>query len=416
MAGLASREATSTAEMFRDSTGTIVRVEDSITMLLGWRPEDLIGKTSLDLVHPQDEVGAVRAWIEMLESPGSTVVWRGRYLSASGAWTWIETRNTNQLDDPRDGVVATVMAAADAAPLSIEEQLLAREQLFSQLAEALPVGLVQFDARRNVTFTNAQLQAFLRSGVEVTIDTLLARVLGSDRDLLASALDRVLDGEPVDDLEFRLATARDFHRVCSLSLRTLSDQGGIVTGAIGCVSDVTDRVQLRRQLEFRANVDGLTSCLNRRAILDLLTDALRRRAGRSGVAVAFVDLDGFKQINDEHGHAAGDLVLVAAAERLRAATRDGDHVGRLGGDEFVVVCPDVATRKVTAQIADRVAAMLHGEIELGEGVVHLRASVGAAFAAGDIDAAELMARADAAMYEAKRLGSGQPVVDRPHAG
>jgi diguanylate cyclase (GGDEF)-like protein/PAS domain S-box-containing protein len=382
----------------------IIDVDESITRLLGWRPDELVGRPSTDFVHPMDQVDAVRAWMEMLEAPDRTVVWRGRYRTASGDWTWIETTNTNRLDDPEIGAVTTVMEVADAEPLSVEEQLLAREQLFSRLAEALPVGLVQIDSHRDVTFTNAQLRTFLRSGAEVTIELLLSRVLEPDRPAVEAALDDVLGCERIDDVEFRIATAGDFHRVCSLSIRTLSDTAGVVTGAIGCVSDVTDRVQLRSQLEFRANVDGLTSCLNRRAILDLLGDALSHRAPESAVAVVFIDLDGFKQINDKYGHATGDLVLVAAAERLRAAIRAGDHVGRLGGDEFVVVCPKVATAALANQIAYRIASMLHGELELDGGVIHLRASVGVAFSAGEIDAAELMARADAAMYEAKQRG------------
>jgi diguanylate cyclase (GGDEF)-like protein len=106
-----------------------------------------------------------------------------------------------------------------------------------------------------------------------------------------------------------------------------------VTGAVGCVSDVTAQVELRRQLEIRANTDELTSCFSRSKILEVLATVLDGQDdNRRGTAVIFIDLCGFKAINDMFGHAAGDRVLEVAGARLRSAVRQYDHVGRFGGD------------------------------------------------------------------------------------
>jgi diguanylate cyclase (GGDEF)-like protein len=189
---------------------------------------------------------------------------------------------------------------------------------------------------------------------------------------------------------------------------------GEVTGAIGCVSDVTERVQLRRELEIRASVDPLTSCLNRVATLELLDATLERQAEGGGpTAIMFVDLNQFKQVNDGLGHAAGDAVLQIAARRLDASLRDGDRVGRIGGDEFLVICPEVESRSVALRIGERIAATLTSDVNLGDATVELRAAVGVAWTDVGLDADAFIAHADLAMYDAKCDRQSKVVLSAP---
>jgi diguanylate cyclase (GGDEF)-like protein/PAS domain S-box-containing protein len=396
--------------MTRNSIGVITWVEESIVEMLGWQPEDLVGSPSTRLVHPEDYASAIGAWMEMVTSPGLTRVWRGRYQTAYGAWTWVET--VNRLDDSDDPVVVTEMTRVTVQQVSVEEELRAREQLLSRLSDALPVGLFQIDLTRHVTFTNDRLHAIVGVPSAATIDAQLSTVVPEDWPLLEEVLAAVLADQPVDDIEIRLrvatgdgAFAADAERVCVLSLRALTDGTGVVSGAVGCLSDVTDRVQLRRELEVRASVDKLTSCLNRAATLDLLdrTIALPKELDE-GNAVVFIDLDGFKSVNDQFGHAAGDRLLVAASERLQTAVRDCDHIGRLGGDEFLVICPGVANAALAVRIADRIAAALEATVDVGPGEVQLRASVGVAWTSESLNPDTFIAQADSAMYESKRTG------------
>ena len=303
----------------RDAAAIITYVDEGIVDMLGWTPEQLVGLPSTKFLHPEDQPSAIAAWMEMITEPGSIRVWRGRYRAADGSWRWVETVNENHLDDPEE-VVRTSMTRVTVEQVGIEEELRARTQLLSRLSDALPVGLVQIDASRTITFTNDQLHAIVGAPPAATIDALLAGVVADDQPLLDAALTAVLADQPVDDVELRLeAPAR---RVCLLSLRALTDGEGNVSGAIGCISDVTDRVNLRRELEIRASVDTLTSCLNRAATIELLDMTLARHDGNGpGTAVVFIDLDRFKSINDVLGHAAGDRLLVTAAERLRATVR-----------------------------------------------------------------------------------------------
>jgi PAS domain S-box-containing protein len=148
------------------------------------------------------------------------------------------------------------------------EQLRARTQLLDQLSEAMPVGMFQIDTHKAILFTNERLHSILGRPMSATLDTQF-EIIDADRGALSEAINAVFDHEPVDDVELRfLRSSEDgtLERVCLLSMRPLTNEAGYVSGAVGCVSDVTDQVELRRQLELRANTDELTLCLSRLAL------------------------------------------------------------------------------------------------------------------------------------------------------
>jgi diguanylate cyclase (GGDEF)-like protein len=182
------------------------------------------------------------------------------------------------------------------------------------------------------------------------------------------------------------------------------------------VSVFLDLHRLRREAEelaHRALHDALTELPNRVLLADRLELALARlRRRRTRLAVTFLDLDGFKQVNDRRGHEIGDRVLKVIAERLRRVVRPSDTLARFGGDEFTVLSEDLADERAATEIADRLAGAVGEPVPLGNGSdVHLRASIGIAFAAGPDDSPETLIReADVAMYRAKRLGDVPWVV------
>jgi diguanylate cyclase (GGDEF)-like protein/PAS domain S-box-containing protein len=287
-------------------------------------------------------------------------------------------------------------------------RLLSREQLLSRLSEALPVGLFEIDTAGHITFTNDLMHTISGQLVADSVEALMAAVVAEDIPVLSSALEQVFADEAVDGLEIRfrlapVAASPRAERVCDLSLRALTNEFGVVTGAVGCLSDVTDRIQLRRELEIRASVDKLTSCLNRDAALELLGRTTRAAAGLGdGNALVFVDVDRLKSVNDQLGHGAGDRLLDAVGDRLRHAARRGDAVGRVGGDEFIVICPRVAGPAQAVVIAERIAAATTANIDVGDDVVEMRTSVGVSWTNEALDADTFLAQADAAMYQSKR--------------
>ena len=182
---------------------------------------------------------------------------------------------------------------------------------------------------------------------------------------------------------------------------------------------VREQEAAQRVLVHQATHDQLTGLVNRQELTARLEHALAAaRAGAPPPAVLFLDLDGFKPVNDTHGHAAGDAVLVEAARRLTGTVRDGDIVGRLGGDEFVVVCTDGIGGDDLTALAGRVGTAVAAP-QPWQGVwLQVAASVGLAAAdAGTPDADALLRAADAAMYDAKRQGRGRFVLrQRSRAG
>jgi diguanylate cyclase (GGDEF)-like protein len=165
-------------------------------------------------------------------------------------------------------------------------------------------------------------------------------------------------------------------------------------------------------VERLALVDALTGVPNRRALEAALAREVARAAREgSPLAVAALDVDHFKRVNDVHGHAAGDRVLAAVAERARGALRAGDVLARVGGEEFVALLPG-ATLEAAVEIAGRIRARIAGEpVAVGEARLSVTASLGcAALLPADADGAALLARADAKLYEAKRAGRDRVVA------
>lgn len=163
------------------------------------------------------------------------------------------------------------------------------------------------------------------------------------------------------------------------------------------------------ELERAARIDDLSGVVNRAVFIELFEAQLERAATTGAtVAVLYVDLDHFKAINDECGHAVGDEVIKAAASRMNALVRADDLVGRIGGDEFAVLCPDVSGMDEVAGIAERIVGALSQPFEHDGRRLLVGASVGVAMAdSGSIDHTALLAEADRALYYAKSEGRGR---------
>jgi diguanylate cyclase (GGDEF)-like protein len=174
------------------------------------------------------------------------------------------------------------------------------------------------------------------------------------------------------------------------------------------LQDISERKAHERALERLANQDGLTNLLSRNALLQVLPKSLAqaREAGKS-LALLFIDLDEFKHVNDAHGHAAGDQLLKAAAQRLQSLLRPADHVARFGGDEFLVLLDPCDEREVAA-VAQRIVDALVAPFAIGDELHAVGASVGiSVFPRDGDDAQTLIKHSDMAMYASKNDGKGQ---------
>ena len=196
--------------------------------------------------------------------------------------------------------------------------------------------------------------------------------------------------------------------VSMLGVTRYTDAGDVDTIAF-TARDIVALKAAEMRMRYLASHDVLTGLPNRSLLADRLEQSLRRHRRHGwGVAVMFCDLDGFKSVNDEHGHEAGDTVLAAAAQRMRATVRETDTVARLGGDEFVVLCEGAVSSEDLGRIAQRLVEAVSAPVAFGSHRLSVGVSIGVAVAGPDCDTYDgLMTFADVAMYRAKAHGKGR---------
>ncbi len=300
-----------------------------------------------------------------------------------------------------------------------ERSLRASERLNREIIAGLLEGVLVIDTQSYVVHANEAIAQLFGVSVDDLVGRPLSGVpvdlLDDDGRLLSPdrlPLERALRGESVRSEVMRLVRRDGSLLWVEAQSNPLMDDEGELSGAVASYDDVTLRVEQDRRTRHEADTDPLTGLANRRALERTLASALARAAARGRTsAVLMLDLDGFKAINDQHGHAAGDAALREVARRLRRCVRERDLVARLGGDEFVVLLTDVGgSSGAAAEACARVDAALSEPIALEHAEVPLRAAIGVAtFPADGADAPSLLAHADRAMYAAKGAKNGRKV-------
>ena len=282
------------------------------------------------------------------------------------------------------------------------EELARSQETLQAIADNIPVLIAHIGTHLEYRFNNAVYRQIF--GVEPT--QLKGRkvqdVLPADvYEQLLPCFQKALAGERVeaDNVRYSLDDPRIWHATYVPDIRN-----GKVEGFFVMSLDVTERKRKEKTLLDQATLDPLTGLPNRAALHEELDFVLKQRAA---FALFFIDLDGFKQVNDQHGHEAGDAVLQAAAGRMLAAMRADDTVARLAGDEFVVIAQAVTNQASARDIAGKLCDVLSAPIAVEGAEVAVGASIGVYLNHSGHDpqtAEDALALADKAMYEAKRGG------------
>lgn len=197
-----------------------------------------------------------------------------------------------------------------------------------------------------------------------------------------------------------------------MSIAAVCDVQGTVQNYVGLFTDITQMKEYQRQLEHVAHFDPLTGLPNRVLLADRLNQAMTQSLRRDlSLAVLYLDLDGFKPINDHYGHGTGDRTLFAIAQRLKEVVRDGDTVARIGGDEFVIVLVDLDQEQDCEPVLERLLEAVSNPMTIDSISVQVSASVGVTYFPRDCGDADLLMRhADQAMYQAKQSGKNRYCV------
>jgi len=366
---------------------TVVALQEGVPVLRTWRQEATEDARTGVLTHLSLlATGAVAAMVATVQP------WALGLLAVPVAATYVSLRHHVQLRQQAE-------AARQGSDASLAEA-----QRIAQLGSwewDLATGHQRWSEETYRVFGHAP------GSFSPTADVFFCRVHPDDRPHLTRATRRaVADGVPFS-LEHRAVLADGRERMVHLRGELVRDADGQPRKLVGTVQDVTDRKELEALLAHRAFHDPLTDLPNRDLFSRRLEQALARsEGGRPSLAVLFLDLDGFKLVNDTLGHQAGDQLLVAAAGRLRACLGPSDTVARFGGDEFAVLLHE-ATRHSAAFVAECLVAALRPPFPLAGREACISASIGVATVGPCLGSADdLLRAADIALYRAKAAGRG----------
>ena len=287
--------------------------------------------------------------------------------------------------------------------LARSQQALAQAQRLAGLGSwTLDLATRQFEISDEL----ASLLGRLDGPRQMSIEALLGHVAPGDR-VSASQLLACAVAEPLHRAgEIRFVSSEGRERWCLCRVASQTDDSGRVTRVDGTVFDITERRAAEERTRELARTDPLTGLANRAHFYHLLSGAIEAaHLAQSAVAVVFVDLDGFKSVNDTCGHHVGDSLLETISRRLRSGLRGSDVVGRFGGDEFVLLLQGLGSAEEVSLVATKVLRACSTQVAHDGAVVSVSASVGVAMYPGDGDDAEqLLKSADAATYAAKESG------------
>ena len=301
---------------------------------------------------------------------------------------------------------------ARLAALAIEmSQADARQQLAASVFSHAREGIFITDANSTIVEVNDTFTAITGYSRQEALGQNPRALLRSGRqnEEFYAARKRVIaeHGFWSGEVWNRRKSGEDFAEMLTIS--AVRNAEGNVQNYVALFTDITPMKEHQRQLEHIAHFDALTSLPNRVLLVDRMQQALHQSQRRQlSVGVAYLDLDGFKCVNDQHGHGLGDELLVALAHRMKAALRDGDTLARIGGDEFVAVLVDLEHSADAEPVLQRLLKAAAEPVELGGVALQVSASIGVTIYPQDgADADLLMRHADQAMYVAKQAGKNR---------
>lgn len=381
-----------------DLEGRIIRGNVAFAKLLSLPLEKVLGTHFRDFTHPEDIEADLILFQQVLQGRRDGYTIEKRYLRPFGEIVHVLI-HVAAMRDAEGKVVRFISQIEDITRHKEHERQLAERAAQLELAlEAVRGGFWQMDILTGRFETSDRLAQFIGGPMAARLD--LERYVnrvnvndGAHADLtplIAGKLDHNV-------AEYRLDTVHG-ERWMRCDRRLLRDSDGRPVKIVGMAIDFTEERRRIEILEETARTDALTGLLNRRG----LSIEFKALQSADGFAVLALDLDGFKEVNDAHGHAAGDIVLQTTAARLTSAVRDQDLVARTGGDEFVVVI--AGDRSAGEAAAGRILERMREPIAIAGGSADVRTSIGGVWTNANRDVTELLEEADALLYDAKAAG------------
>ncbi len=404
------------------ANGLVEWVSPSIAEALGWMPGEVIGRRLSEYLHPDDLQQLVQRKRAVIEGGSTEGRATARVATEDGQWRWMSVHGRALVGE--GGVIAggidalrDIQTEHDAAVELEKRERMLRGVIGSLIDPWVLLSAVRDDSGRIVDFEYVDVN-----------DAAIAANRTSREELVGERLMGLFPEHAPSGLLERYAQVVETGTALAMDddpftspfdgvTRYFDNRAVRVGDGISLTwRDVSDRFEARQVLGRQADQDLLTGVGNRRQLGRRLEEIFAR-VPRSGtqIAVLYCDVDHFKDVNDDFGHAAGDEVLASVARQIRGALREDDVVARLGGDEFVVVLDGVRDAPDAAHVAEKIAEAVRRPVQVADAAVTPQLSIGVAVTEYGSDAQEAMTRADAALYEAKRSGRNRVVISPPGA-
>ena len=411
---------TPSGEAILDLDGRFLEVNREFCEISGYKPEELVLTTAQQIIHPADLATAPALLRELIDGQRKHYTLEGRLVTRQGGQTWVETSIAVIRDDagtPRN-LVAQVRDISERkrSQLLLEDYqarlehqvaerthaLLRSQETLQAIADNLPVLVSHIGPDLKYRFNNAVYKDIFGVDPSYLQGKRVADVLPHEvYEQLLPFFQQALQGHRVeaDDIRYSPTDSRIWRASYVPDVRH-----GKVEGFFVMSLDVTERKNTEKALVDRASIDALTGLPNRTVLQRELARLLDRQ---NAFALFFIDLDGFKSVNDQWGHETGDLLLQAAARRMLGVVRAEDLVIRLAGDEFVVLALSEVSETAAQSIGLKLCDTLSSPFQLSGHDVRIGASIGIVIyreQGGTVTPEDVLGRADHAMYEAKRKG------------
>lgn len=412
-------EQSSDITLVLDSKGFITFASPSIRSELGYADTEVVGKSILEIVSTKK---TKRVGIEVLKKLNKGLLvepFEAEVMAKNGDIKTFEcVINDLRHDDAVAGIVCNSRDISERK--EADSRASKAKALYENALENAPIGVALVHQNGECFFLNEAMENFLGRKFKDMITMRLREFVSVADQFAFSDMWKSLEVRGVDKTtkELRFDHPDGRQRWGLISAQAVYDDEAFQYYVVQ-IEDMTERRSIAERLEYQAIHDPLTGLPNRLLFVDRLEVALLRakRTGL-GVAVLFLDLDRFKVVNDSLGHAAGDRLLEAVAERIKASVRPNDTLARFGGDEFVILCEDILDEEQTQEISERLLENINRPIMLIEGEVYVTASIGIARSLDGEDTPETILRdADTAMYRAKDAGRNRAEIfdERTHA-
>jgi diguanylate cyclase (GGDEF)-like protein/PAS domain S-box-containing protein len=406
-----------------DAEGYYVFVSAAFERIFGYAPDEVIGRQMIDLVHPEDREITLRTAAAIMDGKHASN-FQNRYVRKDGRIVHIMWSARWSEDD-----CVRIAVARDITELKRAESMRLALHAISETAHAaqdLPAVFEQVHRIVDDILPMASFIVALRNPADgrlevpyaacggeapPTAGSLAAEVIRSDKAVQSTVGDSHWLGVPLYAKESPIGALVVEQQVRTSHARADAELLEFVATQLGTV---IERKQDQVQLHHLALHDPLTDLPNRTLFHNRLQATLESAArAESRAALLYIDLDGFKQVNDVHGHAVGDLLLCEVAARIRGCLRERDTAARVGGDEFVVLL-DVATPGHAVEVAERIRTALARTHLLQGQMIRVSASIGVAtFPQDGQDSEQLSRAADRAMYRAKKAGGNRSRTAAP---